>query len=619
MLWVSLGILFAIRVAGGIDDGWRPLGVLLATASYPPLIALLALRRGPAGRYGLLACLVLLYLVPFPIVGWQWDWMPWTVAAGVLCVLPARWAWPLFVLIVGAAGLTAALTGTGVHGSIFLMIVIADDGLIVFSVAALVGTVERLSAAEEELARLALIRERLRLDGELRDALGGKLQAIVFRMRKAAREDPPEARLDVREATELARRTLAEVRATAGAYRVGPLPEPPAPVESPRLARRVLLAVLIIQCVLVLTNISSYEQHSLSHVGPLKLTFAVLGLGAIVVLQALPWTRARFLAQSLLIVLPIFLIHPTWDRVLSYLSGSILLRVRPPFSWGIVGLILTAHLALLRHETGSTTANDLTLIGGHVMLMWLVYSLGRLTELAAVLERARHDLAEAAVRRERTRIARDLHDVLGYSLSAVALKGEVVERLLDTAPERARTELASLIATVERTATELDAIVVDRVELRLTAELTAARRMLESAGVETTAHVEIPELPAEVDTALAAVLRETITNVLRHSQARTCEITISETDEGVRLRVVNDGAGLVAQDEEAALIEAPSGAARTRSGLANLTQRTGGRLTAGHRPGGLFEVVAEFRSDPLGLRGDPDGVDPVPSAQLDDG
>ncbi|RFU39619.1 hypothetical protein DZF91_21500 [Actinomadura logoneensis] len=616
MLWASLGVLFAVRATAGFDGGWGPPGVLLAATSYPPLIALLALRRGPTVRYALLACVVLLYLVPFPILGWQWEWMPWTVAAAVLCALPTRWAWPLFVLVVAATGLAYTLTGSTGAEAVARMVVVADDGLIVFGEAALVGTVIRLSAAREELARLALARERLRLDGELRDALGGRLQAIAFRMRKAVREDAPHARHDIREAAELARRTLADIRATAAAYRAGPLPLSPTPVESPRPARRVLLAVLVIQCVLVLTNLSIYEDLGLTHVGPLKVTLAVLGLCAIVVLQTLPQTRAVFAAQALLIVLPIFVVHITWDRLLSFFTGALLLRVRRPYSWALVGVVLAAHLALLRHEGRWALPNDLAAIGGHVLLMWLVYSLGRLTALADVLERARHDLAESAVRRERTRIARDLHDVLGSSLSAVALKGELAERLLDTAPERARAELASLGPMAERAIAELDAIVVDRVELTLTSEIDAARRMLESAGVETTVDVECAPPPAAIDTALAVVLRETVTNVLRHSRAATCEITISESAGTVRLHVLNDGA--VAESGTDAERNAPAEDPRRGTGLANLAQRTGGRLTAGHRPGGRFEVTAEFRSDPVGLRRDPDGVDPVPGAQLGD-
>jgi two-component system sensor histidine kinase DesK len=613
MLWASFGILFYIRTMSGVWRDAAPLALLLTMASYPPLIAIVARRWRPAVQYGLLSALVLLYLLPFLVVGAEWDWMPWTVVAGVLCVLPARPAWPLFALVLTATGASAALLGYGAYDTIWFMIVTADDGLIVFSLAALVGTARRLHDTRGELARMALVRERLRLDGELRNVLGGRLRAIAFRMRKAVREEPVEARHDIREGIGLARRTLAEVRETAGAYRATTIAEPLARIESPRLARFVLLAVLLIQCVLVLINLYYVEQA-----GSMTLAWALLGLIAIVILQLLPQTRATFVVQGLLFLLPLAVIPGSWDRVLSFFTGKVLLTVRPPRSWAIAGVVLAGHLAWLLHDAatrGYPLSNVLATFGGHVMLAWLVYSLGRLTGLITVLDRARHELAQAAVRRERTRVARDLHDVLGFSLSAVALKGELAERLLEADPDRAKTELASLVALVERALAELESIVGDRVKLRLAAELDAACEVLTAAGIEAVARVETGPLPAEVDTAVATALRETITNVLRHSQARTCEMTISGTDELVRLCVVNDGAMSVSFTEA----EAEAEPGRHGSGLGSLAQRTGGRLAAVRHPGGRFEVIAEFRSDPAGLGGDPDGIHPVAGSQLGDG
>ncbi|WP_214411106.1 sensor histidine kinase [Sphaerisporangium fuscum] len=602
MLWVSFGILVYIRAFGALDDGARLLGVLLPMASYPPLIALAMWCWRPAVRYGLCAAVVLLYFLPFPFVGESWDWMPWTVAAAVLCALPTRIAWPLFVLIVAAGGASVfilgydAAPGQEVQAGLGYMIVTADDGLIVFGLSRLVMAVTRLHRTREELARTALSRERLRLDGELRHLLGGKLQAIVFRMRTAARQEPEEARHSLREGIGLARRTLAEVRATAGAYRADAPASALPQIESPRLARRVLLAVLVIQCVLVL--------KSLAYVRPgdwPAFAFAAVLLIVIVILQVLPPSRAVLVAQSLLILLPLSVVPDAWDRLLSIFTGKLLLNVRPPRSWLIVGVVLAGHLAWFLHRIDrdylfiDDLPAALAYFGGHVMIMWLVYCLGRLSGLLTVLERARHELAEAAVRRERLRIAGDLHDILGYSLSAVALKGEVAERLLGTDPARAGTEITALGSLVERALAELDSISGDRVELRLSSEIDAAREVLASAGITAAVRVETGPLPAAVDTALAAVLREGVTNVLRHSQARTCEITVSGTAGDVRLRLVNDGAAV------------PEGAEppqRRGTGLDSIAKRTSGRVTAGHRAGDTFEVLAEFAApaDPGGGR-----------------
>ncbi|MFC5824714.1 sensor histidine kinase [Nonomuraea insulae] len=639
ILWAAFGILFCIRVASGLDNGAGALGVLLPMASYPPLVALVVWRWSPAVRYGLLAAVVLLYCVPFLVVGELWDWVPWTLAAAVLCALPARFAWPLFVFIVAASGVGVLAFGydlyPGYEGqvSVGYMIITADDGLILFGLSALVRAVEQLHGTREELARMALARERLRLDGELRDLLGGKLQVIAFRMRKAGQEGAQDARRDIQEGVALARRTLAEVRAMAGAYRADPPARMPPPIESIRLARRVLLAVLVVQCVLVVKLLAYLYPADWPALG-----FATALLAVIVILQMLPQSRAVLLAQSLLIVAPLAIFPDAWDRLLGILTGKLLLNLRPPRSWAVVGVVLAGHLTWFLYSIdGSAFVIDdlaaaLSNFGGHIMIMWLVYCLGRLSGLATILERAQHELAEAAVRRERVRIAGDLHDVLGFSLSAVALKGEVAERLLHTDPARAGAETGALVSLVERALEELRSIADDAVELRLTAELDAAREVLGAAGIEVVAQCRTGSLPPEADTAVAAALRETVTNVLRHSQARRCEITVAGTEELVRLRVVNDGALSLARAEPAT----PSRPERHGSGLGSIARRTGGRLTAVRHPGGRFEVIAEFSvirrgtpgvdgsagkltSDPAGLGGDPDGVHPIAGPQLGDG
>ncbi|MEU6430439.1 histidine kinase [Microbispora sp. NPDC046973] len=608
MLWASFGILVYIRAFSALDNGAGPLGVLLPMASYPPLIALSLWCWSPAVRYRLFAAVVLLYFLPFPFAGQSWDWMPWTVAAAALCALPTRIAWPLFVLSVAAAGALVLLPGFDAYpgqefqAGVGYMIVTADDGLIVFGLSRLVMAVTRLHQTREELARTALSRERLRLDGELRRLLGGKLHAIAFRMRTAARQEPEEARRSLREGIELARRTLAEVRGTAGAYRADAPGKISPRIESPRLARRVLLAVLVIQCLLVLKILAYVRPGD----WPAFALAAVL-LVVIVILQMLPQSRAVLVAQSLLILLPLPVVPDAWDRLLSVFTGKLLLNVRPPRSWAIVGVVLGGHLAWFLHriDRNYLFIDDLPAalanFGGHIMIMWLVYCLGRLSGLLTVLERTRHELAEAAVRRERARIAGDLHDILGYSLSAVALKGEVAEHLLGADPARARTQIASLGSLVDRALVELGSITGDRVELRLGVEIDAAREVLADAGIEAVVRVETGPLPSAVDTALATVLREGVTNVLRHSQARTCEIAVSGTAGGVRLRLVNDGA---------AVREGSERPERRGTGLDSIAARTSGRVTAGHRAEDSFEVLAEFPA-PAEPGGGTEGFHPV--------
>ncbi|MEV1174669.1 histidine kinase [Nonomuraea sp. NPDC049784] len=587
-------MIIVIRWLAGVDDGVSPLGIALAAASYPPLIAVLARRWRPAVRHGLLAAVVALALMPFAVVGTDWEWFPWTIAAGVLCVLPARAAWPLFGLILAATGAGRLLGGVPFPEWILWVCSTAIDALILFSLHTLSGMVRDLHTARDELARLATLRERLRLDGELRAVVDGELRAIAARLTWAT-STVTAARAEIGAAVEAARRTMNGIREMTNGYRSSGGPQPSALIESPKVARLILLAAILIQSVraILAGNFASGREAT-------WLLLYVLVLGAAVVLFMLPPSRVRLAVIGLLVVplsWPGMVFVEEWSQIGSvwgFFLGAAVAWLRPRHWWPIVVTVETLHtLAFFFPPPVPSPAGMATNYLSDLILAWLFYSLTRLGDLVALLDRARHDLAQAAVAAERRRIARDLHDMLGFSLSAVALRGELVLRLLDREPMRAEAELASLVALVEQARTDLGSITSGRIRLLLDQEIDTARETLTAAGIDTS--ISLETWPAgEVETDVAAVLRESVTNVLRHSRARTCSITI--TGPPVRLRVVNDGAA------------APSGRG---TGLASLAVRAGGRLEAGPRPGGRFEVVAEFASEPAGLRGDADGVDAV--------
>ncbi len=141
---------------------------------------------------------------------------------------------------------------------------------------------------------------------------------------------------------------------------------------------------------------------------------------------------------------------------------------------------------------------------------------------------------------ERERVARDVHDVLGHSLTVVTLKAELAERLIELDPARARQELVDIQELSRQALAEIRETVGGLRSARLTVELTAARIALTGAGI--TSH--LPEQVDEVDprhrTVLAWVLREAVTNVVRHSDATTCRIDLGPNV----LRVADDGRGL---------------------------------------------------------------------------
>ncbi len=596
MMWVALGLVCYIRLEDGVSSHLPWPTLILTMAPYPALIAILG--EWSRRRILLLAVVTILYAVPFAIVGMHWAWLPWPVAVAVLCVLPARTAWPLFGLVVAGTVAAGFLSGDIANTAIHRGLATAIDGLIFFGLSSLVAMVARLQAARSELARLATIRERLRVDGELRTVVGDSLLAIAGKLERATPED---MRACLRDAVDSARRTLAGIRATAGAYRVTETPSTSPLIESPRFARGILLAVLVVEVVM------QAQIMALAYSDPAALVVGLPVLVAVAVIVMRRPSRTSFVLLCLLLSLPVipgtFFMYglAAVSNFWGFFIGVTLLRYRPPRSWVITVLVLAASVPLdLWPPPGE---NILQATGGVASLMvmaWLTFSLARLAELVVLLEEAGRELTEAAVAGERARIARDLHDVLGFSLSALALNGELCLRLLDTDPVRARTEFAALPVLARRAVTELGSVVNDRIGLLLTEELAAARDVLAAAGIEATTRVDTGPRGADLDTELAAALRESITNVLRHSTARTCLIELTSAGGAVRLRVLNDGAS--------------AGRGAGGSGLAGLAERSRGRITARHLPGSRFELVAEFGSEPARLGRDADGVDPVPAA-----
>jgi two-component system sensor histidine kinase DesK len=198
---------------------------------------------------------------------------------------------------------------------------------------------------------------------------------------------------------------------------------------------------------------------------------------------------------------------------------------------------------------------------------------------------AREELARNAVAEERLRFARDLHDLLGHSLSLIALKSELAGRLAAVDPERARREMADVEEAARRALAEVREAVSGYRQVSCAQALAEARAALSGAGIALRQPDRVPVLPGAVDAALGWVVREATTNVLRHSGART--VTVGLTEDGVRaeLTVTDDGAGAGAPGT-------PPGPA-SGAGLAGLRERVGalgGRLDAGPVDGGGYRV-----------------------------
>jgi len=236
----------------------------------------------------------------------------------------------------------------------------------------------------------------------------------------------------------------------------------------------------------------------------------------------------------------------------------------------VVAAVSAACGALTDYDAGTTLSIALTVFGIGAILS----GYARLWAANAELRAARDEVARLAAAEERLRIARDLHDLLGHSLSLVALKTELARRLIPSDPSRAAAELADVEAVTRRSLSEVREAVAGYRAPSLAAELASARHALASAGIEP--RVEAPAdvaLPAALEALLAWTVREGATNVVRHSGARHCTLRLAVDETSAAVEVIDDGVGPAPADRE-----------HDGSGLAGLAERAssvGASLEAG--------------------------------------
>lgn len=175
--------------------------------------------------------------------------------------------------------------------------------------------------------------------------------------------------------------------------------------------------------------------------------------------------------------------------------------------------------------------------------------LGRISQVKNLQLRLSHEeVRRLAATAERERIGRDLHDLLGHTLSLITLKLELSRRLFDRDHEAARSELAEAEQVARSALAQVRAAVTGYRATGFAEELAAARLLLQGSGVELDCTVVESGLPDDLGQALALVLREAATNIHRHARARRVEVALRCADDRVCLSITDDGRGGVAAD-----------------------------------------------------------------------
>ncbi|WP_423184136.1 sensor histidine kinase [Arthrobacter sp. NyZ413] len=219
----------------------------------------------------------------------------------------------------------------------------------------------------------------------------------------------------------------------------------------------------------------------------------------------------------------------------------------------------------------------------------MMSAFSRLIRQTLRLREAQTELADAAVAAERSRVARDMHDILGHSLTVIAVKAELAERLLDTASpdparenaaiDRAAAEIAAVQDLARGALADVRATVAGYRGVNVLAELAAARTALESAGIDAELPGTVEQVPARHRELFGWVLREGVTNVVRHSGAAHCRVRFTPSS----VLVEDDGVG-------------PASGARPGSGLAGIRERAGaagGTVSTGPSELGGFRLAVQ--------------------------
>ncbi len=493
-----------------------------------------------------------------------------------------------------------------------MVVVFVDDGLVFFGLVRLSDLVTELQSARGRFAELAVARERLQAAEDLQAAVGERLAGVAA-MTAAAQQawpgNPAGARAQIAAAGVAARDAVARARAVTADRRMTRGPEPPAAATgadiAPRLARAILVVILCGYGVQIANNI--YLAH-LDRGGAAAL---LASAAASVALQlhhsrrvpegrpprAWPLTLAL---QTVLAYLPFVLHRGQVGSLAGFAAGSFLLLVPGRWRWAGYAAVVASWTAVYATvpQAGQPPqqgwADVLYVTAAAAGPGLTVYGLSWLAGTARQLETLRGELARMTVLAERLRVARDIHDLLGLGLSAIALKADLIGRLIGRDDARAAAEIAEMGRICAHARADIRLVTEASGDMPLDAELAAAREILASAGVNVRADIGAGPLPPVADAVLAPVLREAVTNILRHSAATACTIEATTADGALRLHVSNDGVpDQTGAGDHAAWPTADDG---TGSGLANLTARVraaGGRLTVS-QAGGRFDLSAEI-------------------------
>jgi two-component system sensor histidine kinase DesK len=294
-------------------------------------------------------------------------------------------------------------------------------------------------------------------------------------------------------------------------------------IESGSLARIGLLIAVLIAAATPFPAAETRPRQA-----PWLAALAIAVLAAAAVVSTIEYGGAWF---NVWLILAIVSGHLVGAGLISTAAGM----------WGVFAVTAVAGFVV---GTGSPMEEQawsvvLTVVLSGVSSIVLVRLLGTIEQLGAT----RRALADQAVLAERDRFSRDLHDLLGHSLSLVVVKAEVVRRLVGSDPAAAAEHARDIETIGRRALAEVREAVTGIRRTTMAAELARATTALNDAGIDAEVAAAPTLLPEPVDEAFAWVVREGATNAIRHSGARRCTVSVEVGDDRARLAIIDDGPG----------------------------------------------------------------------------
>jgi two-component system sensor histidine kinase DesK len=257
-----------------------------------------------------------------------------------------------------------------------------------------------------------------------------------------------------------------------------------------------------------------------------------------------------------------------------------------------VVVVVAAFTEISSRTVPGWTSNDF-LAFQIVVSAFAVGGVVRVFQSNAELRRVNAEVARLAVAEERLRFSRDLHDILGHSLTVITVKAELAGRLLEVDPARAAAEVADVERLTRSALADVRGAVAGYRDVTLPAEIASARTALEAAGIDAVLPSAVDDVPSERRELFSWAIREGVTNVVRHSGARRCRVSLSAgavevADDGIGTGAVRTNGRSQNAGADGGRLPGPEDGRHGLAGLAERAAAAGGRLMVGRAPEGGF-------------------------------